>query len=109
MDDWGQGGVTLGAVAGLWHPFLADGTVVSSSTPVVSGMPVFYSDAELRMLLDAPRLTTLMTTGTAGLTTAPLPTSSVGWNLAMRATCGVTRLMIRSGGSLSRRIGSRSS
>eukprot|EP00966_Prymnesium_polylepis_P246902 5709669-Prymnesium_polylepis.1 len=54
MDDWGQGGVTLGAVAGLSHPLLADGSVISSSTPVVAGMPVFYSDAELEDALGCP-------------------------------------------------------
>ena len=53
LDDWGQAGATLGAVAGLSHPLLAGGTVVDSQ-PVVAGIPVFYSDAELEDALGCP-------------------------------------------------------
>ena len=53
LDDWGQGGTTLGAVAGLSHPLLGDGTAVAPSR-VVAGVPVFYSDAELEDALGCP-------------------------------------------------------
>ena len=43
----------MGAVVGLSHPLLADGTVVGSP-PVVAGVPVFYSDAELEDALGCP-------------------------------------------------------
>eukprot|EP00966_Prymnesium_polylepis_P123407 2853333-Prymnesium_polylepis.1 len=51
LDDWGGGGMSLGAVAGgaaPANPLMHDGT------PVVMGAPVFYDAAELEEALECP-------------------------------------------------------
>ena len=50
LDDWGGGGMSLGAAAGAApaNPLMLDGT------PVVMGAPVFYDAAELEAALGCP-------------------------------------------------------
>eukprot|EP00966_Prymnesium_polylepis_P278495 6434673-Prymnesium_polylepis.1 len=64
------------------------------------GRPCSTRMRSSRTLLGALRRTTRMTTTTVcracPMIALPL-TLSVGWNLAMRATCGVTRPINRSG------------